>query len=279
MNSKESRPVSSEPYVIYGLRLSEDSDYRYVGLTTRPLRERLRGHLSEAFSARSKYAVHCWIRKHGRSSVTADILEKVDDENFEYLLYAERYWIKSLREFGADLLNHTDGGEGVRGLNLGKTLNPEHRESISLGVIKHFEKNGHKSVYDFWVQDHGVEEADRRWEAKRLKTSQSSSGERNPMYGRRGENAPCYGRVGDKHPLFGTHRSEEEKAKISAATKGKPKSEITKIRMSHANHKRQHAYSVKPTCRWCTGDMLEDVIKEKETELNDNMGRAVPSDT
>jgi hypothetical protein len=53
----------------------------------------------------------------------------------------------------------------------------------------------------------------------RKKISEKVKGELNPMYGRSGENAPCYGRTGEKHPLYNTHRTDEEKKKISDGLK------------------------------------------------------------
>jgi hypothetical protein len=123
-------------------------------------------------------------------------------------------------------------------------------------------------VYDFWLEKYGKEEADRRKEEVSKKKSAKQSGSGNPMYGRSGQDAPCYGRVGDLHPMFGTHHSEEAKAKISAATKGRPKSELTKIRMSYANHIRFHSSKVKDTCKWCLGADLQEEIQKREQELN-----------
>lgn len=208
--------------------------------------------------------------------------------DWDYMVYAEKYWILSFLDQGRDLLNLTSGGEGVLGLipwnkgmamsedqkdllrqaNLGKVHTDMHKQAIADGVKKHFETNGHKPVYDFWLEKYGEAEADRLREAKRQKASASLSGEGNPMFGRSGQEAPCYGRVGDKHPMYGTHHSEEVRARISATTTGKPKSEVTKIRMSYANHVRFHAVKEKTTCKWCLGAGLQNEIQKREAELD-----------
>jgi hypothetical protein len=248
-------------------------------------------HISDALSQNSQYPVHHWIRKHGRENIRMSVLEECP-EDLEYLNYVERYWIRALKDLGHTLLNISEGGKGVlgvpawnkglpmsveqkellRSINIGKVLTEDHRISISMGVVKHFEQNGHKSVYEFWVDKYGEDEAMTLLEAKRAKASASLSGIGNPMYGRSGLLAPAYGRVAEKHPMFGTHHTEEAKKKISEKTKGRPKPEATRLRMSFGQHRRLHMITVKPSCRWCLGDSLEDVLKEKDTALDGDVG-------
>jgi hypothetical protein len=279
--------MSNLPYIVYGLRLANETGYRYVGITTVKPSTRFSQHVYHAFTAESPRAVYCWMRKYGRGSTVMVTLEECS-QDWDYLMYAEKYWIKSLKEFGHKLLNHTEGGDGVRGLvawnkgipmtdaqkehmreiNTGKVLSEDHKNLIQIGVAKHFEANGHKSVYEFWVDKHGADEADRLWAEMRKQRSESMTGEGNHMFGKTGQDAPCYGRLGDKHPMYGTHHSEEVRARISASTKGKPKSELTKIRMSYANHIRFHASKIKTSCKWCLGADLQDELKKREIELN-----------
>lgn len=275
-------------YTIYGLKVRGVKGFRYVGQTIVDPRERLSGHFSAAKHKKSSRKVLDWINKHGRDKIEMVILESCPDD-LGYLNYAERYWIASLRDLGHDLLNHTLGGEGVPGLpawnkdipmseeqkelmriiNTGKVLTKNHKQSIGLGVARHFEENGHKPVYDFWLEKYGKEEADRLRGLKKSKASATLSGEGNPMFGRSGQDAPCYGRVGELHPMFGTHHSEEAKARISKAHKGKKLSDATKLRMSFAQHTRSHQLKTKDTCIWCQGHDLQEEIKKRELELND----------
>lgn len=279
-------------YTVYGVRLIGTREVRYVGQTTRPLRERISGHKSTALRAADRvYRLYSWIRSHGWDSIEFVVLEECP-EDLVYLNYAERYWIASFRERGIELLNHTDGGDGVPGLpawnrgipmsperieqlrsiHLGSTHTPEHVERIRAGVIKHFQENGQKPVHEYWAEKYGEDEAKRlRAEASR-KRSESLSGAGNPMYGRTGESAPAYGRVGAKHPMFGKAHSPEAKAKISAASRGKPKSEATRIRMSLANHRRHHSEKSSGQCRWCMGDSLDQVLREEGLLTDGDVG-------
>lgn len=281
-------------FCIYALKLKSKPGYRYVGQTTRDVRVRFNAHISDTFNRNSAYPVHAWIRKYGKDEIEFEVLEAVEEGDREALDSAEINWIARLRLEGHDLLNLVEGGKGVTGLvawNKGIPMTEEmkarvseshkgykHTENskalISESVSRHFETNGHKPVYDFWVEKYGVEVADRLREEKRSKASSSLSGEGNPMYGRSGQDAPCYGRLGEKHPMFGTHHTDEAKKKISEASKGKPKSAATKVRMSLANHTRRHE-QIKETCRWCLGADLQteiDKALDEEQRKADHMG-------
>jgi hypothetical protein len=261
-----------DSWTIYGLRENtHGSKYRYVGYTTLTPRDRLRLH---KYDSKKKVApVNTWVNSLD-GDVIMEVIESCPVGDKEFLFEREIYWIAYYRGLQGslddkrtpDYLKNFEHGGGSG--SLGTTLSSDHKSAIKSGVIEHFSKNGHKSVYDFWIDKYGEEEANRLWEIKRLKASANTSGENNPMYGRSGQDAPCYGRVGELHPMFGTHHSEEAKAKISAATKGKPKSELTKIRMSYANHIRFHSSKVKDTCKWCHGAVLQDEIQKREQELN-----------
>lgn len=114
--------------IIYGIRLSYDPahEYRYVGLTTEGL-TRFRGHLVGAKNPTNpsyNYSKSKWMRKH-YFNVTFDILEIV--ENADLLPLAEMKWIHILKTRGHRLLNHTDGGEGIRG----HKFSPETRAKLS----------------------------------------------------------------------------------------------------------------------------------------------------
>lgn len=93
---------------IYALLDPRDERLRYVGITTKPLAERLEKHLREA-----KHATHhraCWLRSLGSVPLIRP-LEETDDAT------RECYWIAHYRALGYDLTNSTDGGDGVTGLS------------------------------------------------------------------------------------------------------------------------------------------------------------------
>lgn len=274
-------------YKLYGLRAKNTEEIKYIGITSRSLKERLGGHRFASKQPENKYKVCTWFRNVGADNVEIVLLNTYD--TVDEMKQAEKDKIKELRSEGHDLLNHTDGGDGMWGFTpwnkgiripedkldperftrrLGTKHTEEDKERIRVGVIAHFEKNGHKSVYEYWVDKYGAEKADEMKEEWFKKRSKSLSGERNPMYGRRGKDAPCFGRTGAKHPMFGRTHSDETKAKISASSKGKSLPTETKVRMSLAQHTRFHTNKGidKKDCVWCNGSSIEDEIKRRSSE-------------
>lgn len=124
--------------IIYGLRLRDESLYRYIGKTRYTIEKRLSQHLKGS-KASYEYPIQRWIRKHGKDSVVIEVIETCEDESAND---RERFWIAKLRlEQGNHmskepnhLLNLTEGGDGggVLGSN-GKTKTPEQRKRISEG--------------------------------------------------------------------------------------------------------------------------------------------------
>ncbi len=104
-----------EGYWVYGLSDPRTGELRYVGKTTWG-RHRLRQHIAEARGGRHNTKKNAWLCHLLKVGLEPEIqvLETGDTE--DALLAAEAFWIGSLRLAGADLLNHTDGGErGVSG--------------------------------------------------------------------------------------------------------------------------------------------------------------------
>lgn len=104
--------MTSKPLVtIYTLASSEDGIVRYIGQTTGRLDKRLIHH---HYDAKKLSAIHKsnWIRSVIRSGHT--IVISAIEEQAEWGA-AERRWIEEFRERGFDLVNTTDGGEGVVG--------------------------------------------------------------------------------------------------------------------------------------------------------------------
>lgn len=125
-------------FVIYGLYVA-NGDIRYVGLTTR-VAVRLRQH-QRAAATGVNLPVYRWMRKHGEDSVCIRILSYA--LTFDDLKRCEMWWIAELKSIGHELLNLTDGGEGVLGWKhsaetrariaagqLGRTASMETREKL-----------------------------------------------------------------------------------------------------------------------------------------------------
>jgi len=120
---------------IYAL-CEPDHTPRYVGKTVRYLHERHKQHIYEA-QKRRRLPVHRWLSKRiaEEKHLVIKLLEYVPaGENWAA---RETAWINQLRGEGFDLLNLTQGGEGLPGL----TFTPEHREKIARGLRtgSHFE--------------------------------------------------------------------------------------------------------------------------------------------
>lgn len=106
MGSKDGITVT-----VYGLASSEDGKLRYIGQTTGALNKRLIHH---HYDAKKLSTIHKsnWIRSviaRGHKIVIFPIEENAPWGS------AEIRWIKHYRELGCDLVNTTDGGEGVVG--------------------------------------------------------------------------------------------------------------------------------------------------------------------
>lgn len=92
---------------VYELRdpRDESKSPRYVGITTKSLGERLRGHLCEIARTKHKSYKISWIKKLLKTKVTPTIHLIEEVEGWEYACEVEQYWIKEFREQGYKLTN------------------------------------------------------------------------------------------------------------------------------------------------------------------------------
>lgn len=109
--------TSSYVYVI----THKDSGKSYIGKSNDP-ENRWRGHQKDAQKGDPR-PLYRAMRKHGVEAFTLEVFEEHPNNKAAYL--AETYWITRLKEFGIQLYNLNDGGEG--GLN----PQPETRRKIS----------------------------------------------------------------------------------------------------------------------------------------------------
>lgn len=169
MNQDEKPPKPIYVYVLTDPRYPDD--VRYVGVTVNPQR-RMREHILEAKNGKRSHRAN-WIRSLLNDELLP-IMAEIDETNNEEWQQCEVAWIAYYREMGCDLVNSTDGGEGVRG----HIKSEEHRRKQSEAMSG--EKN---SLYG----KHHSEESKR-------KISLALSGENHPQYGLRGVNSPHYGK-------------------------------------------------------------------------------------
>jgi hypothetical protein len=218
--------------VIYGIRLTNDPtyEYRYVGLTSRGV-ERFKEHLEDARSIKSpKYEAER--SKWIRRHYFAVTFDILSTcDTLDDLDFNERMWITILRERGHRLFNLSSGGQ--RG-EMSSEVKARISESLT-GKVKSEESKLKQSVW--WIE---------------------------------------HGPRGEAHPNFGRVVSEDTRRKQADAKAGTTASEATKLKMSITRlkngfelHSTSHDKR-KRHCRWCLGADLQEEIKKRELELNDN---------
>lgn len=214
----------------------------YIG-TTNNIDKRFTSHKSK--SKTGNFYLYRAIRKYGFENFTFEVSE-IYSSNQEVKL-VEIYWIARFKEFGIKLYNLTNGGEGALGWvpdenwrkkrsahmsgknnpMFGKRQSQKTKDKISdtkrcIRLLKI--KNGQIKVY--------VKKGRQKSLETRLKLSKALSGQNNPMFGRTGDKHPMFGKKGINHPAYGRKHTIEELQKISAALKGKPKTQKHKNNIS-----------------------------------------------
>jgi hypothetical protein len=190
-----------------------------------------RGRRSHDFSRRNLYHTHI-INKYGPKNIDVAQME-CSSEALTFDL--ERGLIKCLRNMGVNLVNVTDGGEGVSGLRhseqsraqmSAKRIGKSHRKEtkakmseISRGQANHF-----------FGKSHSDETKKRISETKKTNPTNYWSGKSRSEETRKKISEALMGRVGAKH-------TEASRAKISASQKGRSgpsPSEETRAKLSLA---------------------------------------------
>ncbi len=194
----------SEIHTIYSLCDPESGAVRYVGITRRSLKERLRTHIR--FAKDSNNHRSTWIRSviaRGLRPTITTLEETMDVER-------ERWWIVHYRSLGCDLTNGNDGGGGC------PAWNEEAREAVRRGVtgFRHTEEAKRK------ISDAAREQCANRTPEHIAKIANKTRGQvRTPEQRQRMceamQKAVASGkRIGH----FGPH-SDESKAKIGDAVR------------------------------------------------------------
>lgn len=237
--------------VIYGIRLRSEVVYRYVGLTTKSAKVRLRQHVKVARSGR-KTPFYDWLRKHDGDDIVADQLDRV--EGLEELGKAEILWIESLRREGHPLLNLSQGGLGPMGIE----WTAEMREAARIRSTGRKGVSRFADANPFYGRNHAAE---LRATWSELRRGQNA-GPENPNYGKFGGNHPSFGHVmseqareklaeqrrGTGNPNYGRRASDETRAKMSAVRKGRPMP--SSRRSAHTRHHTNKGVQ-KDTCQYC----------------------------
>ena len=101
-------------YNFYVLSASSDQEnIRYVGVTTRTVEQRFYGHKYCAMHDDKRgLPVHKWMYSHYNRGETI-IVKQIDSCSESEWQDREKYWISHYRDLGFQLLNISEGGNGV----------------------------------------------------------------------------------------------------------------------------------------------------------------------
>jgi group I intron endonuclease len=142
---------------IYALIDPTNNEVRYVGKTINKLTYRLREHIS--VSKHNKTHKDRWINKLIRNNKIPEI--KLLEQTYDWV-NAERGFIRLFKSMGANLCNHTMGGEGIVGFKHSKEfkekvserikknpiyISPEERKILGEKHSKFLKENPEKSIF------------------------------------------------------------------------------------------------------------------------------------
>jgi hypothetical protein len=133
---------------------------RYVGKTVRWLGDRHKAHIRAAQTIEMpRLPVHRWIRK--QISINAPLVIKLLENVEDASIWAERerFWIAKLRSDGANLLNLTNGGEGLHG----HVFTVEHRANIAAGLRTGSTFSCETCGVAFWRKPRDIKKGDNRF--------------------------------------------------------------------------------------------------------------------
>ena len=219
---------------IYGLVDPLYGGLRYVGKANDP-DQRLVQHIS----TRDEYPSHKnhWIQSLVSKGVRPQIilLERVPMHRWQT---SEKEWIQKAREYGFNLTNTSEGGEGPGYHNLG-TIDKMSKSHIGLqagsnhpmfGKQHRPESNIKNSLSNKGIHDGEKNHMFGKNQPRSVKDkiSKARSGQKATEESRR-INSEC--RLGEKHPLYGIPKSEESKEKQRNSMTGRTATEETKAKM------------------------------------------------
>lgn len=115
--------------IIYSLEDPDTNEIRYIGKTVKSLPSRLTNHI---YTAKKINNHRCnWIKsivKKGKKP----LIKIIDSCDWKESAELEIYWITQFKNWGFNLVNSTEGGEG----NLGFKLSKERRDKLTKAVSK-----------------------------------------------------------------------------------------------------------------------------------------------
>lgn len=114
--------------IIYTLSHPITGEVRYIGMTTKTLKRRIREHMAESKKGKNRRCK--WIRSLVKIELKPKI-EFLDEVCTELGNQTEIYWIEQFKHWGFNLVNGTKGGSGISGY----CLSEEHKRKISIAKL------------------------------------------------------------------------------------------------------------------------------------------------
>lgn len=168
----------------------------YIGITNQGVATRWHKHCSDAIYGNSDFPIHNAIRKHGKEEFQVEVIEVVEEDDYDQLKEREKYWIKEYnsydRKYGYNLTLGGDGTFGrfhseeskekMRQKALGRKYSEEvkirRRYTSTCSKVSQFDLEGNLiKTY------HSVSDAARQVGKSRSSISKCASGKRPTAYG------------------------------------------------------------------------------------------------
>lgn len=158
MTPREERIGNQRSVLIYALTYPGTDRPRYVGKTVRSPRKRHNEHIMDAMR-NPRLPVHRWIRSLYERGMWSCLwhLERVPES--DDWAARERYWINKFRAEGHDLLNLTEGGEGLPG----HVHSAEARAAIAARLRKGAEFGCERCGVRFWRKPRDIKAGNNRF--------------------------------------------------------------------------------------------------------------------
>lgn len=107
----------SNAYQVYGLKMDDDEKIRYIGITSKNIQVRINEHLKDLSRTNVKTHKKNWIVSCMNLGKQIGYIILEDNLTQEEAFKKEIEYIKLFKSFGANLVNGTLGGDGVRVTN------------------------------------------------------------------------------------------------------------------------------------------------------------------
>jgi group I intron endonuclease len=191
-------------HLIYILIDPKDNFIRYVGQTTKTLKNRLNSHINKAKSSPNKTThKNTWIKSLLNQDLKP-IIKLIDTVSENEWKEKEKFYIKKYKELGENLLNISEGGDSGS-MPGGKRI---------WGSVEKYE-NWKRKISET-LKKRVISDEERKIKAEICRKTHLGK--------KRNENTKLklsINKIGDKNPMFGKKLSDERKKQISEFSKGK----------------------------------------------------------